>query len=130
MATNQSTAETNRLHLIKDPRGGPRPQKFATKRSVAKAVENMTAEQVHCRTLGHVWAHRQVTRILGGYEQVLGCKNCSSEKIQMINKKGEVQESKLRYSPGYLLKGLGRLKAETKAIVRVASLEYVIGDQE
>src|SRR3954466_6172264 len=103
--------------------GPKKPVKYATAKAVRTALGTMPEGHVHCRTLGHVWAHREAVRVLGGFRQVLGCQNCQTEKVQMINRRGEIQESRVYYAEGYLLVGLGRLRADTKSIVRLASLE-------
>lgn len=104
---------------------------FATPKAVFKAVGDMPAEHVHCRTLGHVWAHRTVVRVKGGgYEQTLGCRTCATTKIQQISRTGVILGSSTNYTPGYLLKGLGRLNVNTKAIVRLASLEHAVHEGE
>jgi hypothetical protein len=104
--------------------------KYATAPKVRAAVKDMPDGHVHCRTLGHVWAHRTVDRHQKGFIQILGCKSCDTIKEQIISRQGEILSSHTTYAPGYLLKGLGRLRADTKAIVRVASLVKMLGESD
>lgn len=102
--------------------------KFADPKVVRKAAKKMEDPHVHCRTLGHVWAHRTVKHHTQGFLQVLGCKTCGTTKEQIINRRGEILHSVTDYAEGYLLKGLGRLRSDTRSVLRLESLKRMVGD--
>lgn len=106
------------------------PVKFADVKEVRKAARSMEDPHVHCRTMGHVWAHRTVEHVKEGFLQVLGCKTCTTTKEQIINRRGEILSSKTIYAEGYVIKGLGRLRADTKDVLRLESLKRYLKETD
>lgn len=98
--------------------------KFATADAVKKAAKTMPDEHVHCRTLGHVYATRKVEPIKnGGYFEVVQCVTCTFSKETTYDRYGYMTGQKTFYPDGYLLKGLGRLRTDTRAVLKVDSLK-------
>lgn len=106
------------------------PTKFADVKEVKKAARGMEDAFVHCRTMGHVWAQRTVEHVKEGFYQLLGCKTCPTTKEQIINRRGEIIHSHINYAEGYLIKGLGRLRADTKAVLRLESVKRYLKETD
>jgi hypothetical protein len=106
------------------------PVRYAEVKDVRKAAKSMDDAFVHCRTMGHVWAQRTVEHVKEGFFQVLGCKTCPTTKEQVINRRGEIIASKTNYAEGYLIKGLGRLRADTKSVLRLESVKRYLKEAD
>lgn len=60
-----------------------------------------------CRELGHVWQPYRVDPVIErrkvrGYERVMKCKQCKTERVQLLDSRGAVMRNGYRYSTGYL----------------------------
>jgi hypothetical protein len=96
----------------------------ATSEKVARLAKGWSREIVKCRTRGHAWELVQATYIKKDhrYIQALGCTRCLAAKEQELNEAGKILSSTTWYQKGYLVKGLGRLGAEGKGVLRIHAL--------
>lgn len=68
----------------------------------------LPAKMLACRELGHRWAPRTVQVVwatkkrVGGYERVMRCTSCHTERVQTLDTRGGVVTNAYRYSDGYL----------------------------
>lgn len=70
-------------------------------------AHGLTDKQLACRELGHVWVQWDVEviregRRLGGYSRVMRCRQCRSERRQVLDSTGSVVSNGYRYANGYL----------------------------
>jgi hypothetical protein len=76
-----------------------------------------------CRTWAHWWkpydAHKDGT----DWVATLKCGRCGSQRVDRINKRGEVVKRHYRMAMGYLRKGDGPLTAEGRAAMRLGLVE-------
>jgi hypothetical protein len=92
---------------------------------VEHAAEQWTDGQVACRTYGHNWRPQTVTHRPGVYTVTQRCPRCRNTRAQEINENGYPLGPWRRpngYVGGYLLKGVGRLGIDGRAVLRIATL--------
>jgi hypothetical protein len=90
---------------------------------IEEAIEEMSDTSLRCRDFRHSWAAFTVTPQSYGYERSLRCRDCKSLRNETLNRRGSrVGDPKYVYSEGYLIKGLGRLTADDRDALRLASL--------
>lgn len=81
-----------------------------------------------CRTIGHGWKSLEAGWLKdGNIERVLGCTRCEARRIQVLNKQGYLIHSHYNYPDGYAMKGVGRLDADGRAILRITSVAKQLG---
>lgn len=69
--------------------------------------------------MGHSWQPLQAAWLQNStIEQVLGCSRCEAKRIQILDQNGYVLSGHYAYLEGYAFKGLGRLDADDRAIMR------------
>lgn len=100
-----------------------RKSKVATPKDVRGVAGKMPEEFLRCRDLNHVWAQYRVKRVRGGYERSLYCRSCKTAKHQFISPRGEILAGHYTYNDGYQIKGLGRIQADSKAVLRLEALD-------
>lgn len=84
---------------------------------------------MNCRTYGHAWRGLSATHRMGVYLVTQRCGRCRSERHQEINEQGyPLAGWSIRYSEGYLLRNLGRVGSDGRAVLRLTVLRnsYVI----
>lgn len=90
---------------------------------IEDAIEEMSDVSLQCRDYRHSWAAFTVTPQSYGFERTLRCRDCKSLREETLNRRGSrVGDPKYIYSEGYLIKGLGRLTADDRDALRLASL--------
>lgn len=75
--------------------------------SVDTFAHGLNDKQLACRELGHVWVQWDVEvirdgRRLGGYSRVMRCRQCKTERRQVLDSSGSVVSNGYRYADGYL----------------------------
>jgi hypothetical protein len=92
---------------------------------LATAIEQMPESHVHCRDYGHAW--RPYTASFNArercYEQSLRCTRCRTIRQRLLDTHGQVLHSQYVYADGYLVTGMGRLAADAKGEMRLASIQ-------
>lgn len=102
------------------------PMKVASPKDVKKVVGNMEEAFLRCRDMGHNWRQSRVTRVPGGFERTLYCSSCKTNRNQLLSRRGVVTHSSYDYADGYQIKGLGRVQADAKSVLRLESLNRAI----
>ena len=93
---------------------------WATPQDVERAAENWTNEQKQCRVYGHAWRPLTVRHRPGVYTEMQRCERCRNERGQQINDRGyPIEGWRMHYYDGYLLKQLGRVGSEGRAVLRL-----------
>jgi hypothetical protein len=88
------------------------------------AMAGMSEEMIECRDLQHSW-RKWATHWLPKdreYERQLKCLRCSTIRVQRLSERGLLLGSSYLYVEGYLVKGMGRLSADDKGTLRLASI--------
>lgn len=70
-------------------------------------AHGLTDKQLSCRELGHTWVQWDVqvireSRRVGGYERTMRCRQCRTERRQLLDSFGSVVRNGYRYADGYL----------------------------
>lgn len=102
--------------------------KRATARDIQKALANINDDHLQCRDIGHNWRQYAVRKARGGYERSMFCRQCKTARHQFISSKGDVLTNSYSYAEGYQLRGVGRLAAEGKGIIRLTTIERSLDD--
>jgi len=89
-----------------------------------KAFGTMPKAALHCRDFGHSWRAFQAYRLprRQGFEQILRCERCGTDRHSILNVFGDVISRHYRYPDGYLVDGIGRLTGHDRGMLRVASI--------
>jgi len=103
---------------------------MTTEWASAQAVEDATTRwspgQIECRTYGHgLWRPHTVTHRPGQYTVYQRCPRCYARRKQRITESGyPLSGWQMDYheADGYLLKGVGRVGPDGKAVLRLAAL--------
>lgn len=104
----------------------PAKQKVASVKDVKTAVHGLAEEFLRCRDIGHVWHQYRVKRVRGGYERSMFCRSCKTNKHQFLSSKGDILASNYTYNDGYQFRGLGRVQADGKSVLRLESLTRIM----
>ena len=75
-----------------------------------------------CRELGHNWKPWTAAIADGGYERVLRCPRCRTERHQLLDSRGHPVSGHYVYADGYQHKGLGRIVGEGREMLRLESV--------
>jgi len=96
---------------------------WATPADVSRASEEWTEAQKQCRVYGHSWRPLTVRHRPGVYTVLQRCARCRNEREQQVNEQGyPVDGWRMSYYDGYLLKNLGRVGTDGRAVLRLAVL--------
>lgn len=80
-----------------------------------------------CRDLQHAWKPVNARRTADGYERIMQCLRCHAQKVQRLDTYGFLLGSRMKYPPGYLSKGQGRLTQRDRARMRVSNMDRGFG---
>lgn len=102
---------------------------FAPTEEVESFAAGLPKRFLLCRTLQHNWSP-WTARLAdgGGFEQVLRCTRCHSERHQLLTPRGHVVSETRTYPDGYLHKGLGRIAGEGRDAIRLESITRQMGE--
>jgi hypothetical protein len=96
---------------------------WASPADVERAASQWSDGQVNCRTYGHSWRPLTVTHRPGVYTIQQRCGRCRTERHQEVNEQGfPITGWHMRYEEGYLLRNLGRVGADGRAVLRLTTL--------
>lgn len=96
---------------------------WATPGDVSNAAADWSEGQVNCRVYGHTWRPMTVTHRPGIYTIYQRCGRCRCDRWQEVNESGyPVSGWHITYIDNYLLKNLGRVGADGKAVLRLRSI--------
>jgi hypothetical protein len=96
---------------------------WAAPEDVRNAAVNWTEGQVNCRVFGHAWRPLTVTHQPGVYTIFQRCGRCRNERQQEVDERGyAVSNWHTRYVDGYLLRKLGRVGTDGRAVLRLQSI--------
>lgn len=97
----------------------------ANPREVAALARAMDPMLLRCRRMRqHKWEPTAASKVRGGFEEHLVCERCDATKARWYNSKGHIVEyGPVQYPDGYLFTGLGRLGAEGRDVINLASLQ-------
>jgi hypothetical protein len=100
---------------------------WASPGDVEQAVERWTDGQIECRAYGHNWRPASVTHRPGVYTVYQRCPRCRNRRRQPINENGyALAPWSAAYQDGYLLKGMGRLGTDGRAVLKIATLRTAV----
>jgi hypothetical protein len=90
------------------------------------AVERWTPGMLECRAANsHPWRRWTITHRPGAYTVFQRCPRCRNERYRtMSDRTGQWLDShwSRTYRPGFLLKGLGRLNEDDRAMLRLRDI--------
>ncbi len=91
------------------------------------SIDDIPDDYLLCRDLGHAWAPHdvKVSRKAGEIHRVLKCRNCPTERTQILSTSGFIVRSRYEYPEGYVLPGIGRLSSDDRAHIRVSSTQHM-----
>lgn len=90
---------------------------------VADEAAGWTQAVLNCRSYGHAWMPSTVIRSGSGFTIRQRCsRRCGSERETVMDSRGYTHGWRMTYREGYLMKHLGRVDQEGRAIIRLASI--------
>jgi hypothetical protein len=97
---------------------------WATPQAVEDAATQWNEGQIRCRAYGsHAWQALTVYHRPGVWTEVQRCDRCRNERQQEVDERGYPLGSwRPAYIPGYLLRGVGRLGTDGRAVLRLTTL--------
>lgn len=108
---------------------------------VERFAAGLNSRLLACRELHHLWvpwtvevvhAGRGANSRIGGYVRVMRCRQCKTERRQILDSRGGIVSNGYRYAEGYLAKnvasGFGRDAFRLEAIVRFVETHAGQGD--
>lgn len=102
------------------------PSPYADPDDVAEFAEGLPERFLYCREMGHNWRPLSAGRFKdGGYERILRCARCRTERHQELTAWGIVMKSKYIFPDGYISKGLGRIVGDGRGILRLESIKRI-----
>jgi len=95
-----------------------------TNNQLTAAIQKADRHTIQCRDYGHSWRPHWAEALprKQGWLQELRCERCGTTRKRILDKYGDVITSSYRYTDGYLFPGLGRLTAEDRGQLRIASI--------
>lgn len=87
-----------------------------------QAIETMDQESLICRDFSHSWGGWYARRDGSGFERGIRCSVCGTCRIEKLDSQGRIVSRRYEYPDGYLLKGVGRITADFRAMVRLTVL--------
>lgn len=109
-------------------RGGTaRRRHLAVVEPTARAIAEIPTDYLQCRDFGHAW-QPYTARLAGAeYLSVIRCMRCGTERTRRIGQRGQVLATDYHYADGYQIHGLGRLTGTDRDMLRLASVQRLIG---
>lgn len=107
------------------------PTNEASTEEVASFARGLPAKFLECRELGHMW--RPFTVRLadgGGYDRVLRCPRCRTERWQLLSTFGSLVSNHYKYPEGYANAGHGRIVGDGRDVLRLESVTRQLGGEE
>lgn len=94
-----------------------------------QTIDDIPTEYLICRDLGHAWAPHDVkiSRKYGEIHRVLQCRQCPTQRTQVLGIDGGLKKNRYEYPEHYTLRGVGRLSIDDRAHIRVASTNVMKG---
>jgi hypothetical protein len=88
---------------------------------VAEAIAAIDPDHVQCRDTGHTWSRHNARWIDADncWEQTLKCRQCGSERVRWLSRSGAILSGRYEYTPGYTIKGVGRLSSSDRDGIRL-----------
>lgn len=96
---------------------------------LSSAIDQMNVTHLHCRDYGHSWQPFAVEILPKnqGYAQELVCSRCDTHRIRFLDRFGDIASHPIYHWPdGYRMVGLGRLTAEDRCQIRLASVRDLL----
>lgn len=98
----------------------------ARRTEIEGVLYGMPKVNIHCRDYGHSWAPHTAQRLGRGFDQILRCTRCTTERHRVLDRFGDVVTNSYHYAEGYLVEGLGRLNGTDRGTLRIASIMDLI----
>lgn len=105
----------------------------ATAKDVKAWADDLPDTFIACRDMGHTWRPFRAwyDPEERGYQRVLRCGRCKTERRQLISESGAILTGGYDYPEGYTAPaGTGRIDGEGRAALRLESTLRVIGRDE
>lgn len=103
-----------RLSLVRTP---------ADRKALRDFLARQPAEFIECRRFGHAWTSETVAKRNRLFEVTIRCLRCRSTATEFLDSRGYRDgKRQIHYVEGYLAKGLGRVNAEVRAVVRLEAV--------
>lgn len=104
---------------------------WASADAIEKAAVDWTDAQVTCRVYQHAWRPLTVRHRPGVFTVFQRCGRCHNQRVQEINEQGyPVSAWRMTYQDGYLLKDVGRLGRDGRAVLRLVTLRASYIEEE
>jgi hypothetical protein len=95
--------------------------KVANIHDVELLAEDLSDNFLRCRDFGHQWKMANAKKVGRTWERTMYCPSCKYNKHQVLDSHGVIITEKPDYPDGYLIKGMGRINGDGKAVLRLAS---------
>lgn len=99
--------------------------KWAEVSNIEAASEKWPDAYVKCRSYGHVWKSMTVTSHGTGFTVYQVCDRCFNQRSQDMDSRGYATQWHMTYNPDYLLKDLGRVDGDGRAVLRLAAIRHM-----
>ena len=97
---------------------------WASPQDMERAAEGWSDAQISCRVYGHNWRPLTVRHSPGVFTIMQRCGRCGNGRQQDVNERGyPVSQWRMTYQEGYLLKNVGRVGTDARAVLRLATLQ-------
>lgn len=104
---------------------------WAEASDIEVAANSWSDGQIACRVYGHNWRPLTVRHRPGVFTILQRCNRCSNERQQQINEQGfPLDQWRMTYRDGYLLKNLGRVGQDGRAVLRLKNLTGLYIEEE
>lgn len=99
--------------------------RWADREKVEKAAEEWPDKFIQCRIYGHSWRPLTVARHGAGYEVTQRCSSCRNQRSQDMDSNGYSSPWRMTYVDNYLLKDMGRVDGDGRAVLRLAAIRHM-----
>lgn len=127
---NEPEDALGRARLREEAIRGIKPEgpTYADPQDVREFAASLPEKFLLCRELQHNWLPFGTPAMFrdGGYQRVLRCNRCKTERHMELDAFGMVIRSYYEHPEGYLAEGLGRIVGESRGVLRLASLTRLI----
>jgi hypothetical protein len=107
--------------------------------TVERFAASLNSKMLACRELHHLWVPWTVEVVhagqgkrarVGGYVRVMRCRQCKSERRQILDSRGHVVANGYRYTDGYLASNVARGVDRSRDAFRLEAVVRFVENQQ
>lgn len=89
-------------------------------------ADSLSDDFLYCRRFGHNWHPYTAVKHKWWYEATIHCDRCGCDRIETINRNGEIVKRAMHYPAGYLSQHIGRIAGIHRGYLRIAAIERFV----